>query len=78
MTPDRLQPYKMSFSTGGLFLNESIVVAGLHVPGNRLNCAFAISKNVKHGSCAQGAGLRPELTEIQRFDISIRVLRLVR
>ena len=33
MTPDRLKPYKMSFSTGGLFLNESIVVAGLHVPG---------------------------------------------
>lgn len=27
------QPYKMSFSTGGLFLNESIEVARLHVPG---------------------------------------------
>jgi hypothetical protein len=32
MTPDHLQPYKMSFSTGGLFLNESLVVAGLHAP----------------------------------------------
>lgn len=27
------QPYKMSFSTGGLFLNESIEVARLHLPG---------------------------------------------
>ena len=27
------RPYKMSFSTGGLFLNESIEVARLHGPG---------------------------------------------
>ena len=27
------RPYKMSFSTGGLFLNESIEVARLHSPG---------------------------------------------
>ena len=27
------QPYKMSFTSGGLFLNESIAVAGLHQSG---------------------------------------------
>lgn len=28
------EPYKMSFSTGGLFLNESVEVARLHEPGS--------------------------------------------
>jgi hypothetical protein len=27
------QPYKMSFTSGGLFLNESVAVAALHKPG---------------------------------------------
>ena len=27
------RPYKMSFSTGGLFLVESVDVARLHIPG---------------------------------------------
>ena len=29
----RQQNYKMSFSTGGLFINESVEVAKLHQPG---------------------------------------------
>ena len=32
MTTANLQPYKMSFATGGLLLNESVEVARLHVP----------------------------------------------
>lgn len=32
MTDAELQPYKMSFATGGLFLNESIEVARMHAP----------------------------------------------
>ncbi|MET4130809.1 hypothetical protein [Roseovarius sp. MBR-6] len=27
------QPYKMSFTSGGLFLNESVIVAELHLVG---------------------------------------------
>jgi hypothetical protein len=30
---ERSQAYKMSFSTGGLFLNETLLVAQLHVVG---------------------------------------------
>lgn len=40
-----MRPYKMSFSTGGLFLNESIEVARLHGPVDSWNdtimCALA-------------------------------------
>lgn len=64
MTPDRLQPYKMSFSTGGLFLNESIVVAGLHVPGEPWSTTLDRALSAGAASLPKAASQRRTLREI--------------
>ena len=45
---DGTQPYKMSFSTGGLFLNESVVVAKLHRAGE--SCADTLERALNEGA----------------------------
>lgn len=64
MTPDRLQPYKMSFSTGGLFLNESLVVAGLHVPGEPWSATLDRAQSEGAASLPKAASQRRTLREI--------------
>jgi hypothetical protein len=64
MTPDRRQPYKMSFSTGGLFLNESLVVAGLHVPGEPWSTTLDRALSEGAASLPKAASQRRTLREI--------------
>lgn len=59
MNADRLQPYKMSFSTGGIFLNESLVVAALHQPGE------AWSHTIQH-ALSEGAASLPKTASQRR------------
>ena len=64
MTSDSLQPYKMSFSTGGLFLNETLAVARLHVPGEAW--AATIDRALTEGAASlpKAASQRRTLREI--------------
>lgn len=64
MTSDSPQPYKMSFSTGGLFLNETLAVARLHVPGEAW--AATIDRALTEGAASlpKAASQRRTLREI--------------
>lgn len=64
MTTKEAQAYKMSFSTGGLFLNESIVVAGLHVAGEIW--AATVDRALSEGAASlpKAASQRRTLREI--------------
>lgn len=64
MTPDRLQAYKMSFSTGGLFLNESIVVAEIHVLGESWSATLGRALSEGAASLPKAASQRRTLREI--------------
>lgn len=64
MTIDRLQPYKMSFSTGGLFLNESLVVARLHVQGEPWFATLDRAMTEGAASLPKAASQRRTLREI--------------
>jgi hypothetical protein len=65
------QDYKMSFSTGGLFLNESLEVARLHVEGEPW-------KNTIHRAMDEGATSLPKSSSNRRSlrEISNRLLTL--
>ena len=58
------QPYKMSFTTGGLFLNESIAVAGLHRSGE--DWSLTLDRALEEGatSLPKAASNRRTLREI--------------
>lgn len=60
----KLQPYKMSFGTGGLLLNESVEVARLHVSGEPW--AETIRRAIEAGATAlpKAASNRRTLREI--------------
>ena len=64
MTSDSLQPFKMSFSTGGLFLNETLAVARLHSPGEAW--AATIDRALTEGAASlpKAASQRRTLREI--------------
>lgn len=64
MTIDRLKPYKMSFSTGGLFLNESLVVARLHVQGEPWSATLDRAMTEGTASLPKAASQRRTLREI--------------
>lgn len=64
MTTGSLQAYKMSFSTGGLFLNESLVVAGLHVPGESWSATLDRALSEGAASLPKAASQRRTLREI--------------
>ncbi|MBR1160621.1 DUF1819 family protein [Bradyrhizobium elkanii] len=51
-------PYLMSFGTGGLFINESVAVARLHIPGDNWDATVATARQsgafpVRKASSAQ-------------------------
>ena len=58
------QPYKMSFTSGGLFLNESVIVAELHVAGE--DWKVTLSRSLEEGatSLPKAASNRRTLREI--------------
>ena len=58
------QPYKMSFTSGGLFLNESVIVAELHVVGE--DWKVTLSRALEEGatSLPKAASNRRTLREI--------------
>ncbi|UWR10913.1 DUF1819 family protein [Sulfitobacter mediterraneus] len=58
------QPYKMSFSTGGLFLNESIAVASLHAQGEVWKCTIDRALSEGTTSLPKSASNRRTLREI--------------
>lgn len=58
------QPYKMSFTSGGLFLNESIVVAALHQQGENWSQTLARALEVGTTSLPKAASNRRTLREI--------------
>ena len=61
---DETQPYKMSFSSGGLFLNESLTVAKLHRAGEPW--ASTLERALQEGATAlpKAASNRRTLREI--------------
>lgn len=61
---DETQPYKMSFSSGGLFLNESVVVAKLHRAGE--SWTSTLDRALEEGATAlpKAASNRRTLREI--------------
>ena len=58
------QPYKMSFTSGGLFLNESIAVAALHLQGESWSQTLARSLEGGATSLPKAASNRRTLREI--------------
>lgn len=64
MTTKERQAYKMSFSTGGLFLNESLVVAGLHVSGAPWAATVDCALSEGAASLPKAASQRRTLREI--------------
>lgn len=58
------QPYKMSFTSGGLFLNESITVAGFHLPGENWHDTLVRSLEGGATSLPKKASNRRTLREI--------------
>ncbi|MDF2374576.1 MAG: DUF1819 family protein [Rhizobiaceae bacterium] len=58
------QPYKMSFTSGGLFLNESIAVAALHLQGEDWSKTLARALEEGTTSLPKAASNRRTLREI--------------
>jgi hypothetical protein len=58
------QEYKMSFSTGGLFLNESVEVARIHVPGERWESTMKRAMDEGATALPKSASNRRTLREI--------------
>ena len=59
-----IQPYKMSFTSGGLFLNESISVAELHLADKGWNQTLSRALEVGTTSLPKAASNRRTLREI--------------
>ena len=62
--PARSLPYKMSFSTGGLFLNESVEVARMHQLGTDWKQTILVAINDGATSLPKAASNRRTLREI--------------
>jgi hypothetical protein len=58
------QPYKMSFTSGGLFLNETVAVAALHLQGESWSQTLARSLEDGATSLPKAASNRRTLREI--------------
>ena len=58
------QPYKMSFTSGGLFLNESVIVAGLHIAGEDWKKTLLRALEEEATSLPKAASNRRTLREI--------------
>ena len=56
--------YKMSFSTGGLFLNETLAVARLHVLGKPWSATIGLALTEGAASLPKAASQRRTLREI--------------
>lgn len=71
MTGMRQQQYRMSFGVGGLFLNESLVVAGLHVDDEPWEQTI-------HRALAEGAMTLPKIVSNRRAlrEVSNRLRQL--
>jgi hypothetical protein len=61
---ERSQAYKMSFSTGGLFLNETLIVAQLHVLGEPWSDTISRALSEGAASLPKAASQRRTLREI--------------
>lgn len=61
---DEKQPYKMSFTSGGLFLNESVIVAGLHRSGEDWKDTLERALQENTTSLPKAASNRRTLREI--------------
>ena len=64
MTRSGKPQYKMSFSTGGLFLNETLAVARLHVPGEPWSATINRGLTQGAASLPKAASQRRTLREI--------------
>ena len=64
MTPADPSHYKMSFSTGGLFLNETLAVARLHVAGEPWSVTISRALTEGATSLPKAASQRRTLREI--------------
>lgn len=64
MTVEVTQTYKMSFSTGGLFLNESLAVARLHFGGESWDATLRRALTEGTASLPKAASQRRTLREI--------------
>ncbi|MCE5972451.1 DUF1819 family protein [Sinirhodobacter sp. WL0062] len=64
MTLSDNQPYKMSFATGGLFLNESVEVARIHVPTEEWDVTLHRALEEGVTSLPKAASRRRTLREI--------------
>lgn len=62
--PSLNEPYRMSFSTGGLFLNESLELAALHVEGERWENTVLRAMNERTTNLPKAASNRRSLREI--------------
>lgn len=64
MTSADLQPYKMSFAVGGLLLNESVEVAGMHAPSEAWDATLRRALEGGVTSLPKAASRRRTLREI--------------
>lgn len=64
MTTSDHQPYKMSFATGGLLLNESVEVAKLHTPSDAWDTTLRRAIEEGIASLPKAASRRRTLREI--------------
>lgn len=62
--PKPAKSYKMSFSTGGLFVNESVAVAGLHAAGSDWKQTIFLALGDGATSLPKSASNRRTLREI--------------
>lgn len=58
------QVYRMSFTTGGLFVNESVTIAGLHTVGQGWEATLAIARQAGAVSAPRVASAQRVLREI--------------
>lgn len=58
------QAYRMSFTTGGLFVNESVAIAGLHTPGQDWEATLAAARQSEAVSARRVASAQRVTREI--------------
>jgi hypothetical protein len=64
MPPAQEQPYLMSFGTGGLYVNESVAVARLHVPGEDWGVTAAAAQQSGAFPVRKASSARRSIREI--------------
>lgn len=58
------QAYRMSFTTGGLFVNESVTIAGLHKSGQEWEVTLAVARQSGAVSAPRAASAQRVMREI--------------